>query len=209
VNARPAHSSQIFREDIGSGAIYEAARILTAFREELAGQPHLTLNPGLILGGTTVEYDAPQSRGTAFGKENVIAEHALAAGDLRTLSKEQLENARQRMQSIVDDSLPHADATITFDEGYPPLAPTAGNRRLLALYDQASRDVGAGPVGPVDPDRAGAADVSFVAGEVPMILDGIGLMGTNDHTPQETADLTTLPSQTKRAAVLLYRLSRD
>jgi glutamate carboxypeptidase len=209
VKARPAHSSQIFREDIGSGAIYEAARILTAFREELAGQPHLTLNPGLILGGTTVEYDAPQSRGTAFGKENVIAEHALAAGDLRTLSKEQLENARQRMQSIVDDSLPHADATITFDEGYPPLAPTAGNRRLLALYDQASRDVGAGPVGPVDPDRAGAADVSFVAGEVPMILDGIGLMGTNDHTPQETADLTTLPSQTKRAAVLLYRLSRD
>ena len=68
--------------------------------------------------------------------------------------------------------------------------------------------MGAGPVGPVDPDRAGAADVSFVAGEVPLILDGIGLMGSNDHTPQETADLTTLPSQTKRAAVLLYRLSK-
>jgi hypothetical protein len=33
-------------------------------------------------------------------------------------------------------------------------------------------------------------------------------MGHSDHTPQETADLATLPSQTKRAAVFLYRLSR-
>jgi glutamate carboxypeptidase len=208
VKARPAHSSQIFREDIGAGAIYEAARILTAFREKLAGEPHLTFNPGLMLGGTAVDYDAPQSRGTASGKENVIAEHAVVAGDLRTLSKEQLEAAKERMEEITAASLPHAQATITFDEGYPPLAPTDGNRALLRLYDQASRDVGAGPVGPVDPDRAGAADVSFVAGEVPRILDGIGLMGSNDHTPQETADLATLPSQTKRAAVLLYRLSR-
>ena len=208
VKAKPAHSSQIFRDDIGYGAIFEAARILTAFREELAGERHLTFNPGLILGGTAVEYDAPQSRGTASGKDNIIAEHAVVSGDLRTLSKEQLENAKTRMQKIVAASLPHVTATIVFEAGYPPLAPTEGNRTLLALYDEASRDVGAGPVGPVDPDRAGAADVSFVAGEVPLILDGIGLMGSNDHTPQETADLTTLPSQTKRAAVLLYRLSK-
>jgi glutamate carboxypeptidase len=76
------------------------------------------------------------------------------------------------------------------------------------MYDRASRDVNAGPVAAVDPDRAGAADVSFVAGQVPMILDGVGLMGTGGHTVQETADLATLPSQTKRAALVLYRLSR-
>ena len=86
------------------------------------------------------------------------------------------------------------------------MAPTDGNRKLLAMYDQASRDVGAGPVAAVDPDRAGAADVSFVAGEVKMILDGVGLMGRDDHTVKETADLSTLPSQTKRAAILLHRL---
>ncbi len=33
-------------------------------------------------------------------------------------------------------------------------------------------------------------------------------MGRDGHTPRETADLTTLPSQTKRAALLLVRLSR-
>jgi glutamate carboxypeptidase len=206
VNGQPAHSSQIFREDIGSGAIFEAARILNAFREKMAGEPHLTFNPGTIVGGTAVEFDGVQARGTAFGKTNVIAERVVVAGDLRTLSPEQLAKAKGTMESIVAASMPHASATLTFDEGYPPMAPTDGNRKLLAMYDQASRDVGAGPVTAVDPDRAGAADVSFVAGQVKMILDGVGLMGRDDHTVKETADLSTLPSQTKRAVILLSRL---
>ena len=154
-----------------------------------------------------MEFDAVQSRGSAFGKENVIAQEAVVAGDLRALSVEQFQKARKKMQDIAARSLPHAQATLTFDDGYPPLAPTAGNKRLLEVYDQASRDVGAGPVGAVNPDRAGAADVSFVAPYVKMVLDGIGLMGHDDHTPGETADLTTLPSQTKRAALLLHRLT--
>jgi glutamate carboxypeptidase len=66
-----------------------------------------------------------------------------------------------------------------------------------------------GTVTAVSPDRAGAADVAFITEEVPNILDGIGLMGRDDHSPQETADLTTLPSQTKRAAILLYRLTQE
>lgn len=207
VKGQPAHSSQIFRKDIGSGAIFEAARILNAFREKMAGEPHLTFNPGAIVGGTTADFDTVQARGTAFGKTNVIAEHAIVSGDLRTLSPEQLAKAKKAMEAIVAASMPHAEAAISFEDGYPPLAPTEGNQKLLAMYDQASRDVGAGPVGAVNPDRAGAADVSFVAGEVKMILDGVGLMGSNDHTVKETADLATLPSQTKRAAVLLYRLA--
>ena len=209
VTGKPAHSSQIFRSDIGYGAIFEAARILNAFRETLAGEPHLTFNPALVVGGTTAELDVTTARGLAFGKDNVIPERAVVSGDLRALSAEQFAQARTRMEAIVASRpLAQTKATIAFDEGYPPLAPTEGNRKLLALYDQASRDVGAGPVTAVDPDRAGAADVSFIAGHVPMILDGVGLMGDGGHTVNETADLTTLPSQTKRAALLLYRLSR-
>ncbi len=206
VKGTPAHSSQIFREDIGYGAVYEMARILNAFREKLAGEAHLTFNPGVLLGGTSVEFDPVQLRGTAFGKTNVIAEHAVASGDLRALSREQFENARKTMTEIVAASLPHTSATITFDEGYPPMAPTDGNAKLLAMYDEASRDLGFGSVTAVSPDRAGAADVSFVAGDVKTILDGVGLMGHDDHTARETADLMTLPSQTKRMAVLLYRI---
>ena len=162
-----------------------------------------------MVGGTKVDLDVTQARGSAFGKDNVIPERAIVSGDLRALSKEQFAQARKRMEEIVASSpLAQTTATIAFDEGYPPLAPTDGNRKLLALYDQASRDVGAGPVAAGDPDRAGAADVSFIAGEVPMILDGIGMKGDGGHTVNETADLSVLPSQTKRAALLLYRLSR-
>ncbi len=209
VKGFPAHSSQIFRPDVGYGAIYEAARILDGFRLKLAGQEHLTFNPGVMLGGTSIDFDATQSRGTAFGKENVVAERAMVTGDLRTLSKDQLEAARQAMQSVVAASLPRTEATLTFTDGYPSLAPTEGNARLLAVYDKVSQDLGFGPVAAVSPDRAGAADVSFVAGQVPGIIDGIGLMGHDDHTAAETADLTTLPSQTKRAAVTIYRLMQQ
>jgi glutamate carboxypeptidase len=208
VTGTPAHSSQIFREDIGFGAVFEAARILNAFRERLAGQEHLTFNPGLVLGGTQMSYEPAQSRGSAFGKENVIPERALVTGDMRALSKEQFAEAQKVMTAIVAESLSHTKAEITFEEGYPPLAPTDGNRRLLAFYDRASRDIGAGPVTAVSPDRAGAADVSFVAGEVPMILDGIGMRGDGGHTVNETADIGMLPTQISRAAILLYRVSR-
>jgi glutamate carboxypeptidase len=208
VTGTPAHSSQIFRDDIGYGAVYEIARILNAFREKMAGEAHLTFNPGVLLGGTSVEFDPVQLRGSAFGKTNVVAEHAVVSGDLRALSREQFEKAKKTMTEIVGASLPHTSATITFDEGYPPMAPTDGNAKLLGMYDQASRDLDLGTVTAVSPDRAGAADVSFVAGDVKMILDGVGLMGHDDHTAKETADLATLPSQTKRMAVLLYRIVR-
>lgn len=206
VQAKPAHSSQVFREDIGYGAIYEAARIINTFREKMAGEALLTFNPGTFLGGTTVEFDSVQARGTAFGKTNVIAEHAVAAGDLRTISRAQLEKAKKTMEEIVKASLPHTESTIRFDDGYPPMAPTEGNARLLEIYDRASQDLGLGPVTAVSPDRAGAADIAFVANHVKMALDGVGLMGSSDHTVNETADLETLPSQTKRVALMLSRL---
>jgi glutamate carboxypeptidase len=205
----PAHSSQIFRDDIGSGAVYELARILNAFRERMAGEAHLTFNPGIMLGGTTIDFDPVQLRGSAFGKTNVVAEHAVVSGDLRALSREQFDKAKQIMNEIVAASLPHTSSTITFDEGYPPMAPTDGNAKLLAMYDQASRDLGFGSVTAVSPDRAGAADVSFVAADVKTIIDGVGLMGHDDHTVKETADLTTLSSQTKRMAVLLHRVLKN
>jgi glutamate carboxypeptidase len=204
----PAHSSQIFRDDVGPGAIFEAARVLEALRIRLAGQPYLTFSPGVALGGTAVTLDAPHNQGSAAGKLNVVAKDVVVQGDLRTLSPEQLAQVQATMREIVAQPLPHTTSDIAFETGYPPMAPTAGNRELLALYGAVSRDLGLGPVTAADPLKAGAADVSFVAGLVPMALDGIGLSGQDDHTDKETADLGMLPALTKRAAVLIYRLNR-
>jgi len=203
----PAHSSQIFTSDVGAGAVYEASRILNQFYQKLSSEQYLTFNPGLALGGTSVKADTSGTEGSAAGKSNVVAKEMIVTGDLRTLSPEQLAHARKTMTDIVADHLPHTTAEITFADGYPPMAPTDGNRKLLAMYSKVSTDLGFWPVTAVDPSRAGAADVSFVAKLVPMAIDGLGLSGRDDHTEKETADLRMLPVQTKRAAVLMYRLS--
>jgi glutamate carboxypeptidase len=207
---KPSHSSQIFREDIGPGAIFEAARILHSFQadEELRGEQYLTFNPGRIVGGTTITDSEADNTGTAFGKSNVVAESAFVDGDLRAVSSEQLQRARQRMQQIVASSHPHTSATIEFEDGYPPMAPTDGNRKLLALYSRVSEDLGFGAVEAVNPLRAGAADVSFVADHVEMAIDGVGMSGSEGHTVDEKGHLESLPLQAKRAAVLLYRLAQ-
>jgi glutamate carboxypeptidase len=208
VTGTPAHSSQVFTDEVGAGAIYELARVLNGFYARLSSEPLLSLNPGMTLGGTTVEFDASQSRGSAFGKTNVVAERAIVTGDLRTISADQLAKAKKTMTDVVATTLPKTHGELIFDDSYPPMAPTDGNRALLARLDQVSRDLGFGPVSAVDPRAAGAADISFVATEVEMAIDALGLKGKADHTADETADLKLLPVQVARAAVLLYRLTR-
>lgn len=209
ITGTPAHSSQVFREDIGSGAIYESARILNGFHEDemLRSEQYLTFNPGRIAGGTTLHNSEAENTTSAFGKSNVVAESARVEGDIRALSAEQLARAQARMTEIVAENFPGTHASISFDEGYPPMAPTAGNLRLLTLFSQISEDLGFGEVTAVNPLRAGAADVSFAADHVEMAIDGLGMGGTEGHTVDETGYLPSLPLQSKRAAVLLYRLA--
>lgn len=205
VRGRTAHSSGVFSEGTGSGAIYEAARILTAFHEELHGEQYLTFNPGMIVGGTDVRHEA--GRGTAFGKNNVVAQTAVVTGDIRTLADDQLRRTRERMRAIVARHLPQTEAGIVFSEGYPSMPPTNGNQALLDLLNTVNRDLGTPAMEALDPGRRGAADVSFVAPYVDA-LSGVGADGSGAHAPGERIDLETLPLQVKRAARLNYRLTR-
>jgi glutamate carboxypeptidase len=207
VTGRQAHSSGIFGESQGYGAIFEAARILDQFREELR-EPNLTYNPSVILGGTTVTYDEASKGGTALGKTNVIPREVRVTGDLRFLSSEQVKAAREKMTTIVAESLPGASAEISFEQEYPSMAPTDGNLRVLAVLDAASRDLGAGPVTAQDPAERGAGDISFVCSGRLACLDGLGAMGDDVHAPGEFAEVDALLTQTRRAALLFYRLTR-
>ena len=208
VQGTRGHSSVIFGDRYGAGAAFEAARILSAFYEQLRGEENLTFGAGVLLGGTTVEYDSETDRGTAFGKTNVIPQRVIAAGDLRTLTHEQLERAMDRMRAIVSDNLPRTEAEITFRDSYPPMAPTAGNLALLDRLDRVSRDLGMGPIQAVDPGKRGAADISFAA-QYTAALGGLGVVGRGAHTPDETVDLRSIPVMAKRAALLAYRLGTE
>jgi glutamate carboxypeptidase len=204
VTGTQAHSSGIFQKDVGSGAIFEASRILHLFHDQLR-EPYLTYNPGLILGGTDVTFEEKLSRGASFGKMNVVARSTVVKGDLRFLTPEQLAKTKQKMEAIVKESLPGTSAKIRFYDIYPSMPPTDGNREVLSRYSDASEDLGYGVVNASDPGERGAADTSFVAPYVNAI-DGIGVLGDGAHTDRETIDLESLKIATARTAVLLYRL---
>lgn len=208
VSGQQGHSSLIFGERFGSGAIFEAARILHRFHDEVRGPEYLTFNPGIILGGTEVEYNSTDNRGTSFGKTNVIAQRVVVDGGLRFISEEQKEAAREQMRAIVADHLPGTSAEVFFKDKYPAMPPTDGNQALLTLLDEVSRELGQGPVEAFDPAERGAADISFVAPYVDG-LDGLGPFGSGAHTPDEELDLVSLPAVTKRAALMIYRLTRE
>ena len=207
VKGKPAHSMGVFSAQSGYGAIYETARILNAFREQVI-EPSLTFNPGLVFGGTNVSYAEDTATASAFGKSNVIARDAQVLGDLRYLSPEQGERARQKMQAIVSTgNLPGTSATISFTESYPPMPPTEAGRKLVELYSKASVDAGLGRIEILDPSLRGAGDVQFVA-PYTVAIDGLGAQGRGAHTDDEDLEIASIERGAVRAALLIYRLTQ-
>ncbi|WP_054590349.1 M20/M25/M40 family metallo-hydrolase [Sphingopyxis macrogoltabida] len=205
---KSAHSSGIFSAAAGDGAIYELTRIIHRFRTELP-EPNLTFNVGLIAGGQEATLDAGGIRATANGKTNIIAPIAIARGDLRALSPEQIERVKAKMAAIVADHAPGTDAKIGFDPGgYPSMAPTDGNRALLAKLNTVNRDLGLAEMAPLDPLKRGAGDISFVAADVDG-LAGLGPYSTGDHAPGEAVDIPSIARQATRAAILMSRLATE
>ena len=205
-SAPTGHSSGIFSD--GNGAIYELTRIIDAFRRELR-EDKLTYSVGLIGGGATTELDHDRIRIGATGKTNVIPSSAIARGDLRALSPEQIARTKERMQAIVAQHLPGTTAVLSFDPGgYPSMPPTAGNRALLARLNRVNADMGLEPMGETDPEKRGAGDIAFVAGDTDGLV-GMGPAGAGSHAPGEQVDIASIFRQAKRAAILMSRLARE
>ncbi|HVM37778.1 MAG TPA: M20/M25/M40 family metallo-hydrolase [Sphingomicrobium sp.] len=208
VTAPSGHSAGALMPGVSAGAAFELARIIEAFRRELPEQ-HLTFNVGLAVAGTTASVDPNEIEGRASGKTNIIAGQAEARGDLRTLSLEQTERVRARMRDIVARSLTGAKAEISFEEDYyPPMAPTAGSRALLARLNLVNRDLGLPAMGELDPAKRGAGDIGFVARDVDGLV-GLGAAGEGSHSERERVDIPSIWRQAKRAAILMSRLAAE
>jgi glutamate carboxypeptidase len=215
VTGPTGHSSGVFSAAMGSGAIYEAARIVQGFHTELRKLPGLTANVAIIAGGSEVKKktgseDAEEEEAPAFsvdGKNNVIPARALARGDLRAVTPEQLVQAEKAMREVAAKNGPRTEVKLTFLHKYPPMAASPRNLELLATYDAVTRDLGQGPTVATDPAQRGAGDSAF-AGPYTAVLDGLGCFGRGAHAATETIELNSLPLQATRVAILIYRLTR-
>lgn len=204
---RTGHSSGVFGASLGYGAAYELARILDEFRRTLP-EPNLTFNVGVMAAGTPATLASNNYQVSAGGKTNIVAAQAVARGDLRALTPEQEAKTRAAMQAIVAKNLPGTSAKLDFQEGYPPMAPTAGNRALLARLNEVNRDLKLPEMAEMDPARRGAADSAFVAADVDT-LAGLGVAGGGAHAEGEWVDLTSIPLQALRSAAFITRLSKE
>ncbi len=201
-----AHSAAIFHEHIGVGAIFGLAHQLDEIREKLQSTINLSFNPGLLLGGSSIQYDVNASAGKVSGKDNIVAKIAMAKGDLRYIDEAQKKFAEEKMREIIASPLPGVKSQIDFVDGIPPMAPTENNMNLLNEYSQVSIDLGQGKVIPIDASKRGAADISYVAAIVPENLSGLGPVGDDAHTVTEIVELDSFVIQSQRAAVLMSRL---
>jgi len=206
VTGRSAHSAGVGANNFG--AIYELARIIDQFRRELP-EDKLTYNVGLVGGGQTATLDEGRIRLEATGKTNIIAATAVARGDLRAISQDQIDRTRAKMRTIVARSLNGAHAEISFDEdSYPPMPPSEGNRALLTRLNKVNADMGLPQMGELDPAKRGAGDISFVASSVNGLV-GLGPASDGSHTSKEVVDIPSIFKQAKRAAILMSRLARE
>lgn len=206
VEAKQAHSAGVFGS-AGYGAIYEATRIINSFREKLGNEQFLTFNPGLFLGGSEVNYDKAGQKGNAAGKTNIISPKTVVIGDLRFLTEQQKLKARNTMRQIVSKHLPGTKATIDFKDGIPSMPPTPGNDALVKIVNEVSKSLGYGEVKAGNPGSRGAGDISYVASYLDC-LDGLGASGKGAHAPGEIINLNEYPKLIKRAALIIYRLTR-
>lgn len=101
-SGQSSHSSQVFTEEIGAGAIYEMARILNRFYATLREEEALlTYNVGAVVGGTEASFDSHETAGEAFG-----------AGPLEA------NDPRDRGASDISFAAPHVDAALDGLGGY-------------------------------------------------------------------------------------------
>ena len=208
VTGKSAHSSGVGRQGVGYGAIYELARIVDQFRRELP-EDKLTFNVGLVGGGQSAKLDEGKIRLEATGKTNIVAATAVARGDLRAISPEQIDRAQAKMRAIVAQSLPGTKAEISFDaDSYPPMPPSDANRALLTQLNAVNRDMGLPAMGELDPAQRGAGDISFVAADVDGLV-GLGPASSGSHTASEAVDIPSISKQAKRAAILMSRLAAE
>lgn len=201
-SAEQAHSSGIFSDRVGAGAVFEMARILNRFYGEVRGPFGLTFNPGRLAGGTIVGTGETPNDLRAYGKTNVVAQKSIVAGGLRFMNDAQLQAARASMRGIVEDNLPGTEAKITFTDSYPAMEMTPANEALLDKLNAVHARLGLEPAKAFPPERRGAADISFIAPYVTS-MDGLGVDGEGAHGLGETMSISSMKDSTRRAALLI------
>jgi glutamate carboxypeptidase len=190
VHGRAAHAG--VEPEKGRSAILEAARIVADLHELNGRWPDVTVNVGVIGGGT---------------RPNVVAERCSLEVDVRATSREALETAEAEIRRIAE-ATEVPETTVEFEPmaRWWPMEKLARSGRLVEHAQAVARTLG---FEVADAATGGASDANTTSGLGVPSLDGLGPIGGNDHAPAEYLELDSVVPRTTLLAGLLLAIAAD
>jgi glutamate carboxypeptidase len=185
VRGRASHSGVDFEK--GQSAIVELARQLLEIVKFTDPARGITVNPGVIQGGT---------------RSNVVAAEAWAEIDLRVVHAADADLLEQKFAALKPFN---SGCSIEISGGMnrPPMERTEGTVRLFGI----AREIGAG-IGwvPQESSTGGGSDGNFTSALGIPTLDGLGALGEGAHASNESIVISELPQRTALLAGLVRSL---
>jgi len=186
ITGRAAHAG--VEPEKGRSAIVEAARQVLALHALNGRWPSVTVNAGVIDGGT---------------RPNVVAGSCRMELDLRAASTAEFEVAAAEVEGIVTHpALDGITATLRRAAFHPPMERTPGNGRMAELAIAIAGELG---FELHDTLTGGASDANTTTAAGLPTLDGLGPIGGDDHSADEWLDLSSVVPRTMLLAALIER----
>jgi glutamate carboxypeptidase len=185
-HGRAAHAG--VEPEKGRSAILAAARVVERLHELNGRWPGVTINSGVIAGGT---------------RPNVVAAECGLEVDLRAASAAAFDAARAEVRAIADDpAVPGVTAELHELATHPPMERTPASGRLATLAQEIAAELG---FDVTDAATGGAGDANTTASVGLPTLDGLGPVGGDDHSVDEWLDLASVVPRTSLLAGLIAR----
>ena len=190
VHGRAAHAG--VEPEKGRSAILEAARIVSALHALNGRWPGVTVNVGVIGGGT---------------RPNVVAERCSLEVDVRAVTRDSLVTAEAEIRAIAATTVV-PDVTVDVEERgrHWPMEKLERSGRLVAHAVAIAGELG---FELHDAATGGASDANTTAGLGVPTIDGLGPIGGLDHAPGEYLEVESIVPRTQLLAALILAIGRD
>jgi glutamate carboxypeptidase len=190
VTGRAAHAG--VEPEKGRSAILEAARMVTELHALNGRWPGVTVNVGVIIGGT---------------RPNVVPERCALEVDCRAVTRDALIEAEAAIRAACEPrTVPGVTVDVREDGRHWPMEKLARSGRLVGHAIGLAASMG---FELRDAATGGASDANTTAGLGVPTIDGLGPVGGLDHSPGEYLEVDSIVPRTALLAALIAAIGRD